>query len=194
MRTLSLGTAIAVICLTASSSFAASLETEVFVANVRLNGIFLSLASGLASDRSENTGLRAFADREAPDMEAVTANVEARTAPEVASRAVPMTVATNDVVTGRSVAVDSSPAETNFSAPVGTGALMPAAAITLDRLSASKGQAFDTLYKATQVNALRQLAALYNAYGMTGDDPALKQLAKTELGATNNRIAEIGRF
>ena len=71
---------------------------------------------------------------------------------------------------------------------------MPAAAITLDHLSASKGQAFDTLFKATQVNALRQLAAFYNAYAMTGDDAALKHLAKSELAATNDRIAEIARF
>ena len=98
------------------------------------------------------------------------------------------------MTTGRSVAIDRVPDATDFSAPVGAGALMPAAAITLDRLSASKGQAFDTLFKATQLNALRQLAALFNAYGMTGDDPALRQLAKNELAATNDRIAEIGRF
>ena len=194
MRTLLLGTALVALCLGSPSAFAATAETEAFVANIRLNGYFLARASDLASDRSENTDLRAFADKEAKAEESVIADVDARTAPAIATRDVPVTVASNEVVTGRSAAVDRPSAAQGFSAPVGTGALMLAAMITLDRLSASKGQAFDTLYKATQINALRQLAGLYNAYGMTGDDAALKQLAQSELVSTNDRIAELGRL
>ena len=194
MRTLLLGTALVALCLGPSMAFAASAETDAFVANVRLNGYFLAKASDLASDRSENPDLRAFADKEAEAVESVIADVDARTAPAIATRDVPVTVASNELVTGRSAAVDRPSAAKGFSAPVGTGALMPAAMITLDRLSASKGQAFDTLYKATQINALHQLAALYNAYDMTGDDAALKQLAKNELASTNERIAELERL
>ncbi len=194
MRTLLLGTTFVALCLTSSYCLAASAETDAFVANVRLNASFLAQASTLARDRSDNTDLRAFADREAQSMETVIAAVDARTSPEMTAQAVPMAVASNEVITGRSAAVDPAPAAIAFSAPVGTGALMPAAVITLDRLSASKGQAFDTLYKATQINALRQLSALYNAYAMTGDDAPFKQLATSELAATNDRIAAIGRF
>ena len=193
MRMLLLGTAFVALCVGSSPSVAASAETDAFVANVRLNAFFLSTSSSLANDRTENTDLRAFAGHEADAQEVVIETIDRRTAPEVAQTA-PVTVASNDLVTGRSVAVDRAPLDETLAAPPGSGALMPAAMITLDRLSASKGQAFDTLYKATQVNALRQLAGFYNAYGMTGDDPALKQMAKSALAATNDRIAELARF
>ena len=193
MRLLMLGASFVAVCLS-SSAFAASAETDAFVANVRVNGTFLEKASSLANDRSESTELRAFAGREGQAVKAVIGTIDARTAPEMVAQAEPVTLASNEVITGRSAAIDPPPAATAFSAPTGTGALMPAAAITLDHLSASKGQAFDKLFKATQVNALRQLAALYNAYAMTGDDAALKQLAKSEFAATNDRIAEIARF
>ena len=192
MRKLLLGTVFAGLCLGSSASLAASAETNAFVANVRLNAVFLAKSSALASDRSENSDLRAFAGKEETAQDVVMAAVETRTAPEVA-QTVPITVASNDVLTGRSAAVDRA-ATSSFAAPAGTGALMPAAVITLDHLAGSKGQAFDTLFKATQINALRQLAGLYNAYSMTGDDAALKQLAKSELAATNERIADLARF
>ncbi len=193
MRMVLLGTAFAALCLGSLPSRAASTETDAFVANVRLNAFFLSRSSSLANDRSENTSLRAFADQEANAEEIVVETIDRRTAPEIAQTA-PVTVASNDLVTGRSVAVDQAPLDDTFAAPPGSGALMPAAMITLDRLSASKGHAFDTLYKATQVNALRQLAGFYDAYSMTGDDPALKQMARSELAATNERMAELARF
>ena len=194
MRTLLLGSAFIALCLGSSTSFAASVETDAFVGNVRVNVDFLDQASILASDRSENTDLRTFAGKEAPAMAAVMSDLDARSTPDVAARTMPVTVALNDVLTGRSVAVDRASEAAAVSPPSGTGALMPAAAITLDRLSASKGLAFDTLYKATQVNALRQLAALYDAYVQTGDDAALRQLAMSELATTNNRLADIARF
>ena len=193
MRVVLLGAALAALCMGSSPSFAASAASDAFVANVRLNAFFLSRSSSLSGDRSENTDLRAFASKEASADEAVLDIIDRRAAPEIAQTA-PSTVASNDVLTGRSVAVDQVPLDEIFAAPPGTGALMPAAMITLDRLSASKGQAFDTLYKATQINALRQLAGLYNAYSMTGDDAALKQMAKNELAATNDRIDELARF
>ena len=193
MRALLLGTVLSALCLGSNASYAASIETDAFVANVRLDASFLEKASSLAEDRSENADLRAFAGRETEAERAIVAVVMARTAPEVMAQAVLTTVASDDVVTGRSVAVVQADAPP-LSAPAGTGALMPAALITLDRLSASKGSAFDTLYKATQLTALRQLAAFYDAYAMTGDDAALRQLSKSELAATNGRIAQIGRF
>ena len=193
MRKLLVFTALSAICFASSPSFAASAETEAFVANVRLDAVFLASASDLAADRSENTDLRAFAGRESVAQKAAVATVDLRTSPEV-EQVLPMAVASNDVLTGRSAALDSAPATPDYVAPAGTGALMPAAVITLDRLAGSKGQAFDSLYKATQIDALRQLARLYNAYGMTGDDVALKQLSKNELAATHDRIADLARF
>lgn len=190
MRAMLLGTALAALCMGSSSSIAASAESDAFTANVRLDAFFLSRSSSLSIDRSENTDLRVFAGKEASAEAIVIDTIDRRTAPEIA----PVTVASNDVLTGRSVAVDRVPLDEILAAPPGTGALMPATMITLDQLSASKGRAFDTLYKATQICALRQLAALYNAYSMTGDDVALKQMAKSELAATNDRIDELARF
>ena len=193
MRHLLIGAAVAALCLVATPTLAASAETEAFIANARLGVVFLARSSELAADRSESTDLRSFAGHELAAQDAIAFTLERRTAPDVA-QAVPMAVASNDVMTGRSAALDVVQSEAEFAPPVGTGALMPAAMITLDHLAASKGQAFDSLYKTTQVGALRQLAALYNAYSMTGDDAALKQLAKTELASTNERIAELARF
>ena len=193
MRLVPFGTALAALCVYAMPSFAASAASDAFVANVRLNAAFLGKASSMADDRSEHGGLRAFADKEASAEAVVIDMIDRRTAPEIASAA-PMTVASAGVMTGRSVAVDPAPLEETLAAPVGTGALMPAAMITLDRLSASKGQAFDTLYRTTQVQALRQLAGLYEAYSMTGDDAALKQMAKRQLATTNDLIAELARI
>lgn len=184
--------AFAVLCFGAGNSFAASPERDAFVANVRVNVAFLSLSSQLAADHSDSNDLRDFAAGEVAAERAVVSAIDLRAAPEVAL-SFPLAIASNDVVTGRSVAVDAPPSLA-FSAPIGTGALMPAAVQSLSHLADSSGKTFDDLYRATQINALRQLSALYNSYAMTGDDAALKQLAKTQLDATNERIAALGRF
>lgn len=193
MRKLTLGITFAVFCAGSVPYLAASPATDAFVANVRLGVTFLDQSSLLAADRTDNSDLGAFAGKEARDGAAVITALDRHTTLDVA-QTIPLAVASNDVMTGRSVAIDRTPVETSFSAPVGLGALMPAATITLDRLASSKGQAFVTMFKATQVDVLRQLAALYDAYSATGDDAALKQLARNERAAANDRIAEIGRF
>lgn len=172
---------------------ASSAETDAFVANTRLDALFLEKSSRLASDHSDDPQLRSFAAEEGTAADDLIADVGRRFVPEVA-QTTSITVASNEIVTGRSAAVDREQASDRFAPPVGTGALMPAAIITLDHLASRHGQAFDMLFKATQIDALRQLAGLYNAYSLTGDDAALRQLAKTQLAATNERIAEIGRL
>ena len=162
---------------------------------MRLNAFFLARASDLSADRSENTALRTFAGKEsAADEVGRERSTSTHGRLRKWRRVAPVTVASNEVMTGRSAAVERGAGVETYAPPVGTGALMPAAMITLDQLAASKGQAFDALYKATQINALRQLSAVYNAYSMTGDDAALKQLAKDQLAATDARIAEIARL
>ena len=193
MRKMLLGTTFVAVCFASSSLFAASDETAAFVANVRVNAVFLGEASRLAGDRSENSGLQVFAGMEVGAERTVIADIDRHTPSEMV-QAMPTTLASNEVITGRSAAVDGVSPGAPMAEPVGIGALMPAASITLDHLSASKGHAFDMLYKATQINALRQLAGLYGAYALTGDDAALKQAAKTELAGTNDRIAAIGRL
>ena len=179
--------------LTSAPSFAGSAETDAFVSNVRLEATFLARSSDLAADRSENTDLRRFASGEATSQDAVVADLGLRLTPQVAQH-VPVIVASEGVITGRSAAIDTARPSSSYTAPQGVGALMPAALITLDHLAASKGHAFDALYEATQNAALRQLAALYDVYSMTGDDAVLRQLAKTELATINGRIADIARF
>ena len=198
MRKLLLSTAFAAVSLVSVPAFAETAATEAFVANVRLNAVFLAKASGLAADHSDNAALRAFAGKEAAAEIEVVSAIDDRAMPEVAQsvpvQSGPLAVASNDVLTGRSAAIDAPVSPAAFGAPAGTGALMPAAMIAFDHLSSAKGEAFDALYKATQVNALRQLAALYNAYSLTGDDVGLRQMAIEQLAAVNGRIAEIGRI
>ena len=55
---------------------------------------------------------------------------------------------------------------------------MPPAATALDKLSSLKGETFDASYKTTQVSALTRLASLYKAYSMTGDNSALRNMAR----------------
>ena len=192
MRSLLVGTSVVFFFGAMSSVFAASPGTDAFVANVRLNALFVVESGKLAADRSENGALQSFANRETDAQGSVLVAIDTKTAPDIA-QVLPMAIAANDVVTGRSAAVTPD-VSTAYDAPAGSGAMMPAAMVTLDHLSSAKGEAFDTLYKATQINALRQMAALYNAYSMTGDDDGLRQMARTELAATDRAIAEIARF
>lgn len=198
MRKLLLGTAFAAVSFASVPAFAETAATEAFIANIRLDAVFLAKASDLAADRSDDAALKAFAGTEAAAEIAVISSIDERTAPEVAQtvpvQSGPINVASNDVVTGRSAATDATLSPMAFSAPAGTGALMPAAMISLEHLSSARGEAFDVLYKATQINALRQMAGFYNAYSLTGDNAALKQMAKDQLAAVNGRIAEIGRI
>ena len=194
MRALVLGASFFALCFGGAGASANSLQDDSFAGGARLCEVFLRQASELARTRSDNASLRAFAGREAAAAESVIDIIDARRSPNIASRDAQTTVASNDVVTGRSAFVENVGAATVGQASAGVSAMLPAVLVALDHLAASKGPAFDTLFKAAQIDASHQLASLYEAYGASGDDPALKQLAKSELTATNNRIAELTGF
>ncbi len=201
---------------------AASTATEAFVANVRPNVIFLDESSRMALDKSPSRAVHAFAYREAKQQtiagNSLTAYVQTNTyggeavalggtviaplAPVTDLAVLPLDVAAattagiGDVVTGRSVGLDTPlivrPAAT---APGTLGSqLLPSERNDLARLSAANGRNFDALYKATQLDGLRQLATLYRDYSINGDDPALRAMATRELPVVNQRIAELRRL
>ncbi len=102
-----------------------------------------------------------------------------------------------DLVTGRSVGIDSPLAPLTVTpaspAPIGSQ-LLPAGRDDLSRLRTISGRQFDALYKATQVDALRQLAVLYRDYAANGDDPALRAMAAHELPRVDARLARVSRL
>ena len=201
--------------LFAAPALAGSPATDAFIANARPNVVFLDESSRIALDRSPSRAVRAFAHSEAREQtitaNSMTAWVQTNTPRgEVAALgglpiaggvvAAPLDVAANvtngvgDLVTGRSVGIDSPLTVTPASsAPVGSQ-LLPAGQDDLARLSKLSGRQFDVLYKATQVDALRQLAVLYRDYAANGDDPALRAIAARELPRVNARIARVDRL
>ncbi|TGQ71506.1 DUF4142 domain-containing protein [Mesorhizobium sp. M00.F.Ca.ET.186.01.1.1] len=64
--------------------------------------------------------------------------------------------------------------------PAGPG-LQPKEQKMLDELKGASGKAFDDKYITMQTEAHRQAAALFSTYAKSGDDPALKEFAKTTL-------------
>ena len=211
------------VCLAAIISAparAASVQSEAFVANARPNVTFIDEASRLALDKSPSRAVRSFAYREARDA-TITANslvawTQTNTlrgeAVAVGAPVVPVlpavtdlafapvavasgvVVGAGDVVTGRSVAIDTPlTVRPSAVAPVGS-TLLPAEQDDLSRLQARSGRDFDILYKSTQLDALRQLATVYSDYQVNGDDPALRAIATRELPKINARIAELRRL
>ena len=195
---------------------AASTQTEAFVANVRPNVNFIDESSRLALDKASRHSVRTFAFREARDA-TITANSlvawtqtntlrgEAVALSTPVAPALPVmsamtdlafapVAAATDVVTGRSVAIDAPltvrPAATPAPAPI----LLPAEQDDLSRLRARSGREFEVFYKATQLDALRQLATIYSDYQVNGDDAALRALAARELPKINERIVELRRL
>lgn len=174
--------------LTAASSYAASPETVAFAAKVRLSMAFLTQSSALAADRSENSAVRKLSSDELTTLPVIAAVIDRRGEPPVFDNQT-LAMAGDAVQTGRSAAVETKISMDRFEAPVGTGALMPAAFVTVERLGASKGGAFDKLFAASQRAVLDDLQSNCEAYARTGDDPALKQVAQLEVEAIKSRLA-----
>ena len=97
------------------------------------------------------------------------------------------------MVTGRSVAIGAPIIAAPIPPTIGSQ-LLPAEANDIARLSAMTGRSFDALYKATQLDGLRQLQTLYSDYAINGDDAALRALSARELPQVNRRIAELRRL
>ncbi len=209
--------AVAGCVLSTAPAFAASAASNAFIANARPNVIFLDESSRLALNISASRTVRGFAYSEAKEQtiaaNSMTAWVQTNTVRgEVAAiGAVPVTgliVAPVDVaagvtdgigniVTGRSVALDAPLAPLTVvpvgPAPVGSQ-LLPAGQDDLARLRGMSGRQFDSFYKATQIDALRQLATLYRSYQDNGDDPALRAIATRELPKVEARIRQVNRL
>lgn len=71
------------------------------------------------------------------------------------------------------------------------GGMLPANQNDMDHLNSTNGRQFETLYRSTQRDALRQLAVLYRDYAANGDDPALRDLASRELPKVNRRLEQL---
>lgn len=178
---------VGLLATTAMPSFAASAETDAFLANVRLRAVFVAKASALAAERAGSDRIRRFAAAQGEQQVAVLDALEGTPGPAphnaVADLGAPMT--------GRSVGKDATVDPSTFTAPAGLGALMPAATIGLDRLASSKGVDFDRLYAGLVRGVLGDEAAFLQAYGKTGDDEAIRAVAVRELPRVTADIADI---
>ncbi len=79
-------------------------------------------------------------------------------------------------------------------APLIGAGLLPAGREDLDRLMSLDGRQFASLYRSTQQDSLRQLATLYRDYMTSGDDPALRALASSELPKVRRLLEETDRL
>ena len=213
--------AVGAVALTgAAPAFAASAATDAFVANVHPNVDFLDNSSRLALQVSTVTKIRAFARDEATDQtlagNQLVAWTQTETAPGLAvatgapeigkvvdgglvtpAMEAPFAVAdgvttgVGDVVTGRSVAIDTSIAAPTVTRTPAPGTLLPSEETDMSRLRALSGRRFDAFYRITQTDALRQLATLYTDYLRDGDDPALRTMAVHQLPIVRHRLLQL---
>lgn len=165
-----------------------------YVANIRQHVAFLDQASRLAAEHSTNDKVRAFAKAQSAEQQAVSNDLKSWEAGQpTGGLTSPMVVASapdsnppppsDKVVTGRSAAIDRDES---------IGVLMASpGVIVLPQLATLKGDSFDELYETTQAASLKELAGLYEAYSMTGKNPALRALALRELPLVKQRISEL---
>lgn len=197
------------------SAWAASASTDAFVAAVRPNADIIDRTSRLALDKSGSLRVRRYAHRQAMEQtiadNSLVAWSQANTmagaevalgmpmplAPVVEASAAPAeaSVAAQEVVTGRSVAVDAAAADRPLTVTRArrTEPVVPDFSV-LTRLSGLRGAAFDKLYLSVQRVSLAQLAMLYSDYARGGDDPALRALATRELPKINRKLAELRSY
>ena len=180
------------LALTVAPSFAASNTTEIYLANVRLEVDFLAGSAKIAAQNAQGDGLKTFAAGELRHQGDVLAALDGWRAHEEGATPSETASLSTEPQTGRSVS-DSTVDVNKFAPPPGIGVLMPAAAITLDHLSSLKGEAFASTFKATQVMALKRLAGFYEAYSMTGDNAALREMATGELAEVRAELVAIDK-
>ena len=160
---------------------AASPITDAFLANIEANVSFLDRSSRVASDYAVSDVIRGFARSEVSEQNAV--------AEALGDARQQATAARDDIVTGRSVAIDG-PGMIGASAATRQAAngRSPLTQAALDQLKNASGKAFDDLYWTAQLDALSQIEADYRAYIAHGDDPSLVALAKRELPKVVHRL------
>jgi predicted outer membrane protein len=175
-------------------------RTAAFVANIIPNINFLNDSGRMALDRSSNPMIRreahkiaveqtiagnsmtAWADTNPPVMTGRSAYSSDSIA-GLASLPLNMIIGVGNTVTGGNIVASSD-----------GRALLRSQSEDLSQLSASSGASFDILYRDTQLDSLRQLVTLYTDYAATGDDPALRNLARFELPKIKMRIKELDRI
>ncbi len=92
------------------------------------------------------------------------------------------------VVTLRSLCTGKTgPGAARLSAPQ----LLPPQVSNLQRLSASRGRGFNSLYVSTLREALVQLQTLYRDYIQNGTDPGLRAIAVRELPKVEQTISAL---
>ena len=160
---------------------AASLMTDAFLTNANQDIDFLDRSSRFALGNSKNAKVKAFAHDQARDQ-TLTANA--------IGDWIKADLGGDQVVTGRSVALDGASPETRKLATMNP----PIGQEDLDNLEGLNGKDFDDIYKARQKVTLEQLKDLYAVYAAAGDDQKLVSIAKAELPKINHRLAELGRL
>lgn len=147
-----------------------------FVASAIPTTNFIALESRLASANSPNVKIRKFAEFLAKDQTAVANSLKA------------WVNVNGPVVTLRSPYTGKiGPGAAKLSAPQ----LLPPQANNLQRLSASQGRDFDSLYVSTLREALVQLHTLYRDFSLTNADPGLNAIAVRELPKVEQTISAL---
>jgi len=175
-------------------------RTAAFVANVVPNVNFLNDSSRMALDRSSNPVIRREAYRIALEQ-TIAGNSMTAWADTNPPLMTGRSAYTGDPITGLAtlplnviVGVGNTVTGGNIVASGDGRALLRSQSEDLSRLSASSGASFDIFYRDTQLDSLRQLATLYTDYAAVGDDPALRNLAQSELPKIRMRIKELNRI
>jgi predicted outer membrane protein len=160
-----------------SSGTSSSSElTARFVATAIPTTNFIAAASRMASPNSRNGKIQQFAEALAKDQTAVANSLDA------------WVNVNGPVVTLRSPYTGKiGPGAAKLTAPQ----LLPPQRSNLQRLSASQGRDFDSLYVSTLTEALVQLRTLYRDYSLTGADPGLQAIAVRELPKVEQTISAL---
>ena len=171
MATVKLSAALAACALffAASGASAASPATTSFLTNVSQNVDFLDRSSRFALTNSKAARVHSFAFSEAREQTLAANAIDGYA--EAAKDA---------LATGRSAATED--------------ARLPLGQEDLDSLEGLTGPAFDTEYKAKQLDALRQVVADYETYIARGDDPVLLAIAGRELPKAKRRLELLGKI
>ncbi len=148
-----------------------------FVASAIPTANFIAAASRVASANSHDGKIRKFAEALAKDQTAVANSLAA------------WVNVNGPVVTLRSPYTGRiGPGAARLSAPQ----LLPPQRSDLQRLSASQGHDFNSLYVSTLTEALGQLQTLYRDFSQTGGaDPGLQAIAVRELPKVEQTISAL---
>ena len=152
---------------------AASANTEAFLANVTANVDFLDRSSRMALDNSKSVKIKEFARGEATEQ-----TLAANAIYDVTSKA--------PLQTGRSVAVAGQDAQV-------VDNRLPLGQEDLDSIEGLNGVEFDEAFRAKQRDALLQVQTDYETYLASGDDEALKTIARQELPKIKQQIAALAK-